>query len=151
MDLEHLNIPPAPEIRHQELIRQPILHAGRSAALGFWLVATPAFFLACVLMKYYFRWNLGIVDAFESLLARLDQHPVLFWLQPILFLLAPLAAVVVNLLALVHVQYDRQRRELNINLKLKWWNLLLAAAGLAIIAIFTLYLLTDAILEGQPH
>lgn len=148
MDLENLNIPPVENLRHADLIRQPILHAGRSATLGFWLVLIPAFFLACVVMKYYFHWNMGLLDAFESLIARVDEHPVFFWFQPLLLLAAPLAAFMLNLLAVLHVRVDHDRKELNINVKLKWWNLLLAAAGLAIVGIFTLYLIADNVREG---
>ena len=147
-DLENMNIPPLDNLRHAGLIRQPILHAGRSGALGFWLVLIPVFFLACVVMKYFFRWDLGLLATFESLLGRIDQHPLLFWLQPLLLLVAPLAAVVLNLLAILHVQWDRERKELNINIKLKWWNILLVAVALGILCIFTLYLITDSIREG---
>ena len=146
-ELENMNVPPLENLRHPGLIRQPILHAGRSGTLGFWLVLIPVFFLACVVMKYYFRWDMGLLATFESLLVRIDQHPVLFWLQPLLLLAAPLAAVLLNLLAILHVQWDRERRELNINIKLKWWNIFLIAAGLGILGIFTLYLITDSIRE----
>lgn len=148
MDLEKLNVPPNEKLMHADLIRQPILHAGRSAALGFWLVLIPAFFLACVVMKYFFHWDMGLLGAFESLVARADDHPVFFWFQPLLLVLAPMAAFVLNMLAVLHVKYDRGRRELNINVKLNWWNLALAAAGLAIVSVFVLYLITDNIREG---
>ena len=143
MELENLNIPPLLPLRHPDLIREPILHAGRSAALGVWLILVPAFFLACVAMLYYFHWDLGFLGAFERLIGQVDSHPVLCWLQPLLLLAAPLAAFVMNMLAVLHFTYDRARRELTINLKLRWLNLFLAAVSLLIVGIFLFYLIGE--------
>ena len=143
MDLEQLNIPQFDNLRHPEVLKPAILDARRSAALGIWLVLTPVFFLACVTMKYWIGWNLGLIRNFEQFWTALDQDRLGFWLQPLVLFVAPAAAVVLNLLAVLHVQFDRTRKELNINAKLRWYNLLLVAIGLSILAVFTLYMIGE--------
>lgn len=139
MELDKLDIPQFDDLPHAAVIKTTILHPQRSAALGFWLVATPAFFIACVIMKYFFMWNFGIIRNFESFWEALDRDKFGFWLQPLVLVAAPTAALVMNLLAVLHIQHDPERKELNINIKLRWQNLLLAAVALSILAIFFLY------------
>lgn len=139
MEIDKLEVPEFGELPHAAVIRPAILQAQRSAALGFWLVATPAFFIACVIMKYFFLWNLGVIRHFEDFWTALDRSSSGFWLQPLVLVAAPAAAFVINLLAVLHLQYDSLRKELNINVKLRWQNLLLAAVSLAILGIFLLY------------
>ena len=139
MELENLDIPQFDDLPHAAVIRPAILNARRSATLGFWLVATPAFFIACVVMKYFFAWNLGIIQNFEGFWEALDRDKFGFWLQPLVLVAAPAVAFVMNMLAGLNVQYDGARKEVNINLKLRWPNLLLAAVSLGILGIFLLY------------
>ena len=139
MELDKLDIPQFDDLPHAAVIKPAILHAQRSAALGFWLVVTPAFFIACVVMKYFFMWHIGAVQRFDEFWIALDRDPFGFWLQPLVLIVAPTAALVMNLLAVLHVQYDKTRKELNINVKLRWLNLLLVAASLAILGVFLLY------------
>lgn len=139
MELDKLDIPQFDDLPHAAVIRPAILNAQRSAALGFWLVATPAFFLACVVMKYFFVWNLGVVRNFEGFWEALDRDRFGYWLQPLVLIVAPAVALTMNLLAILNVQYDRPQKELNIRIKLRWQNLLLAALSLAILGIFLLY------------
>jgi len=139
MEIDKLEVPEFGELPHAAVIKPAILQAQRSAALGFWLVATPAFFIACVIMKYFFLWNLGVIRHFEDFWTAFDRGRSGFWLQPVALVAAPAAAFVINLLAVLHIQYDSLRKELNINVKLRWQNLLLAAVSLAILGIFLLY------------
>lgn len=149
MDLEQLNVPQFDNLRHPEALKPAILDARRSAAIGVWLVLTPTFFLACVAMKYWIGWNLGLLQNFEQFWTVLDHDRLGFWLQPLVLVVAPATAVVFNLLAILHVQFDAERKELNINVKLRWLNLLLAAIGLAVLAVFTLYLIGDYFHESS--
>jgi hypothetical protein len=149
MELDHLKVPPDGSIRHQDIIRQPILNAGRSGALGFWLVITPLFFLAFVVMKFCFRWDLGLLATIDSMLVKVDKDPVAFWLQPLFLIVAPAAAFVINLLSILHFHYDKQRNELNVNLKLKWWNIVLAIVGIGIVKIFCLYIILESVHHAQ--
>lgn len=139
MELDKLDIPQFGELPHAAVIKPAILHAQRSAALGFWLVATPVFFIACVIMKYFFMWKFGIIQNFESFWTALDRDKFGVWLQPLVLVAAPAAALVMNILAILHIQYDKARKELNINVKIRWQNLLLAAVSLAVLGILLLY------------
>lgn len=139
MELDNLNVPQFDDLPHAAVIKPAILNARRSATLGFWLVVTPAFFIACVVMKYYFAWNLGIIQNFEDFWIALDRDKFGFWLQPLVLVVAPAAAFAINILSVLNVQYDKIHKELNINLKIRWPNLFLAALSLGILGIFLLY------------
>ena len=141
--LEALETPPFDQIRHQNALKLPILNASRTAAAGFWLVALPAFFLGCVVMKYYFHVNLGFFDTLEDTLADLDRDSFWFWVSPLLLVVAPLVAFVANALAVLHAAFDQSRNELVITVKLRFWNLFLAVVGLGIVAVFCLYLIVE--------
>lgn len=143
MDIDKVDIPQFDDLQHATLIKPAILDARRSAALGFWLVATPVFFLACVVMKYFFMWNMGIVQNFEAFWLALDRDRLGFWLQPLILVIAPAAALLMNLLAVLHIQYVPGRKELNINVKLRWQNLLLAGVALGVLLVFLLYALGE--------
>ncbi len=145
MELEKLTIPKFEELRHPDILREPILNARRSAALGFWLVATPAFLLACLTMKYLIGWKLGFIQHLEDFLSALDRDGAGFWLSPLLLALAPAVAFVLNMLAVLHFHFDRSRNELIISVKLRWLNLLLAAAAIGILGVFLLYALVENI------
>ena len=139
MDLEHLNIPKFEALEHPKVLKPAILNAKRSAALGFWLVLIPAFFLACVAIKYVIGWNRGIFQNFEQFWAVLDRDQLGFWLQFLVLLIAPLATLIINLLAVLYVEYDQTHQELKIHLKMRSANLLLAGVSILILGIFTLY------------
>ena len=143
MEIDKIDIPRFDDLPHAALIKPAILDARRSAAIGFWLVATPVFFLACVAMKYFLLWNTGIIQNFEAFWQALDRDRLGFWLQPLVLVIAPAAALLMNLLAVLHIQYDPGRKELNINVKLRWKNLLLAAVALAVLLVFLLYALGE--------
>jgi hypothetical protein len=55
--------------------------------------------------------------------------------------------VAVNLLSLVHLSFERERKELIATLKLRWMNIALTMLCLGVIGIFIAY----AILENIHH
>ena len=64
-------------------------------------------------------------------------------MQPLLILGRPLLAVVLNLLSIVHIHYERKTKEILIALKLKWFNLAIVLVCLSLIAIVILYLIAE--------
>ena len=58
-------------------------------------------------------------------------------------LIAPLIAVVINLLAILHVAFDKRRNELILTVKMRFWNLFWAIIGLGIVGMFFLYLIVE--------
>lgn len=140
--LENLKTPEI-EPRPPEELKMTILNAKRSATLGVWFVLIPLYFLGGVLMKYIFHVNLGLIDATEELMASLDRSMALKWVAPLLLMGLPLAAVALNILAIVHFGFDRERRLFSVTVKLRWLNIVILAVSAGIIGIFLLYLITE--------
>lgn len=142
--LESVTPPEFSATVHEHHLKLALVSAERSAALGVWLVAVPAFFLACVFMKYYFHVNLHLIDVFEEMVSDLDKTP---FLTPILLVAAPLVGFVLNILAVLFVSFDTKQREVVLRIKLRWLNLLLALVSIGIVSIFILY----AFIENIHH
>ena len=138
-----LRTPGAEAPEHQRRLKMTLLGSQRSAAIGVWLAAVPAYFIFCVFMKYFFHLNLHIFDVMEEMIASLDKDPLMHWLAPALLVGFPLLSVVVNLLAIMHVAYGPDQKELQISIKLKWRNIAMAAISAAIVGVFLLYAIAE--------
>lgn len=141
--LDALKTPSFEYVKHQNAIKLPLLHADRTATAGFWLVVLPTFFLCCVAMKYFFHIHSGFFDILGNMLTEVRNDRIGRLLVLVFLLVAPLVSVAVNLLAIVHVAHDRPRNELIITVKIKFWNVLLAAVSLCVAAVFCLYLISE--------
>lgn len=144
-DLDQLVPPKFEGIQHHRGLKVPILNSTQSAVAGFWLVLVPALFLALVTMKYYFMINLHFFDLVEDSMANLDKSAGLKWISPVLLVAAPIAGLVVNLLAILHVVYQQESREIVLTVKLRWLNLVFVGVSLVILFTFFLYLITENI------
>lgn len=131
---------------HQEYIKLPLLNARRSAALGWWLVALPCFFLAAVVMRYHFHAGIRFFDNFFDAFSTLDRAHG-WWFSPLLFLLLPLIAAAMNLLSILHVAYSKTTNELTISLKVRFWNIALILIGFGIALVVSFYAISEHISE----
>lgn len=124
-------------------LKLAILGARRSAAVTLWFVLVPAFFLFCVLLKYYFHIDLGFFSAWEDSMGRLDNTPGLKWVWPVVLVGLPLAGIVLNALAITHLSYRPHEQTVVVSIKLKWLNLVLLAVSLCIVGVFFVYLVVE--------
>jgi hypothetical protein len=147
--LESLAKPHFTSDEHRWHLRLALVSARRSSRAGYLLVALPCLFLLGVLLKYWLGLNLGLFDWLENTLAQLDQHPVLKWVAPLVLLAGPLVGLALNLLAILHVTYDRREAELLIRVKLRWANLLVAGLCLLVALVFLGYLLAENYAQVQ--
>ena len=127
---------------HKRQLKLTLFDAKKSAALAVWLVAVPCFFLLAVFMKYFFRLDLHIFTIVEEFAASIDRtfH---FPASVILLVGFPLAAVAINMLSILHVAIDRDRRELLTTIKLKWINIAFVLLGVGIVGIFLVYAIVE--------
>lgn len=141
-----------PEVmtQHQEYLKLPLLNTRKSAAIGWWLVALPSFFLACVVMKYFFKADLHLIDTLFDTLSDLDRGNGK-WFSPLLFFLFPLIAGGMNLLSLLNIMYNKERKEVKITIKVRFWNLFLIAVGFGIALIIGFYVITENTAEKAMH
>lgn len=136
--------------QHQDYIKLPLLNARKSAAMGWWLVALPSFFLACVAMKYHFNIGTRFTDTFFNTYQQVERSHG-WWFSPLLFLIFPLVAAVMNLLSILHIVYNKQHKELIISIKMQFWNLFLIVLGFSIASIISIYIITENMLMKKVH
>ena len=142
--LEKLNPPTLSNEAHQHQLKMTIMNAKRSSRLGFLFVLIPAFFLLLVMMSAWLNFDTGIYRAIESLMSRLDKDSSTKWIFPLLYLGGPLATIIINLLAISHISFDKKIKELTIVFKYRRLNVFLIAFSILILSVFFIYLLGEA-------
>jgi lantibiotic transport system permease protein len=141
--MENLRTPDVTAEASRRQIRLTLMNTKRSAFWGIWFIAVPILFLACIVIKEFLQIDLGIANAFIELMARLDHSLSTRWLTPVLFVLLPGIGALVNLLSIMHFAYERTSRELIVTIRLKWFNIILAAISFAMIGMVILYGITE--------
>ncbi len=126
-------------------LKLAVVSAKKSAAIGFWFLAVPCCFLIAVFMKYYFKANLHIIDIFEEFIASFDKSSAGKLITPVFFIGLPIFGIIINSLAVMFFEFDKEKNQLNISIKLKMLNIILIIASLAVVSIFMLYLITENI------
>jgi hypothetical protein len=130
---------PDPQIEPNEKLKLTLLSSRRSSLLGVAFVVVPLIFLFSMIMKHEFGVNLHLFDLIGNFLLAMDKNPVTHWLSPVIFGFLPLVAIALNLLAIMHVSYVRERRLLTVTIKMKLQNLVplfFAGAVLALVFIY---------------
>jgi hypothetical protein len=150
-EMENLKVPDINPSGHQKTVKMAIMNAERSAALGVWLIAVPCYFLFCVFMYYYFHVRINWFEAMFNLMSGLDKNPYLRFLSPLILVLLPIVGIIINVLSLIHVQYQKlgpdqgKLREFSITVKIRIWNILLILLSLAIVCVFVGYVIVENI------
>ena len=75
------------------------------------------------------------------------DRTVFRFVPPLILVGGPLAGLALNLLAVLHFQFDRQPSELQVTVKLKPVNLAIIGVCLFILAMFFMYVLVE---NGPP-
>jgi len=143
--LKDIPKPAPPPAKGQEMLRLTLMNARRSSVVGAILIILPGalillFFLQNTLHLFpgLTRWLAG-----AGTLLPLPARAIVAFLFLVGF---PFVAVILNLLAITWFRYDRTRKELNITLRMRWVNVVIAVAGSALAAFYVLHLLADTIL-----
>ncbi len=131
----------------QALIKIPVLKARTSSRIGLVLIIFPFLFVMGAILKHYlgidnnitgFVYNWVVEDAPD------DDSNFFSWVIRFFLLGGPLILVALNLLAILHVQWLKDQKQLILTFNLKRWNILLIFIGAAILFVFFLY----ALIEG---
>ena len=105
--MENLQVPDiSPE--HPEKVKMAIMNADRSAALGVWLIVVPSYFLLCVFMYYFFHIHTGWFGSMFKMMEGLERTPYIDFLGPIILVVLPIICIIINALAITHVQVKKQ-------------------------------------------
>jgi hypothetical protein len=150
-EMENLQVPAAdPSAHHQNSVKMAIMNANRSAALGAWLIAVPCYFLLCVFVYYYSHGQSNWFEAMFNVIDNMDNTPWLDILAPIVLFILPIVCIIINVLAITHVQYRqvgeaRRYREFSFTIRIRWWNVLLIVLSILIITAFIAFAMTESI------
>ena len=129
---------PASAVQPNKKLKLAIVNSKKSAAMGVWFLVAPCYFLLMVFMKYYFNVNLHVIDIFEDFIAGLDKSPVTKFITPLFFVVLPIAGIVINLLSIMYFEYDKERKQINMSVKLKSLNIFLIILSSIVVSIFAL-------------
>lgn len=140
-----VNPEPPPELK------LAIINADRSAALGLWFIVLPYFLIGCMVVKYEFQVNLGLLDIITQAIHTIDNNPATWWLQPVLLIGLPILGVILNVLSITHFKWEKASSLLSVSIKLKWYNILVVMASLAIVGFLALYLIVENFQSRPGH
>lgn len=140
--MEGLSTPKSEAVPPKEL-RLAIVSAQRSAVMGIWFVIVPWFFLMCVIMKYIFHVNLGMIDTFEEMINVLDKNPKTWWIGPVMLIALPIVSIIMNTLAISHFKWESYTGSLIVSIRMRWLNLSVLVVSVGIVGTFFLYLITE--------
>jgi hypothetical protein len=139
-------VPPMPE--QKEILKVTLMNARKSSIIGLILVALPAILISLFIIQHVFNLDHGLTNWVERGTASISDksRAILFFIFLVGF---PLLSVVINILSITHFRYDKGKRELDITIKARIWNMIVTAAGIALASFYTLHLLADSLLGGK--
>lgn len=123
--------------------RTYLLNTRRSAIVGLLLLVLPFLFLLSNIIEYVLKFNPGIIRKVVDLFVYFDQYPALWFVGPLILLGGPLVAVLLNLLSILHIHYEKKSNEVILSIKLKWLNLIIIVVCVLIVGAFFLYLIVE--------
>jgi hypothetical protein len=145
--LKGVSKPILPASPQQEILKITLLNARRSSRIGLLLVALPAIVILLFIIKNLFHLNPGFTELIDKSASGLSIHTKAFLF--FIFLVGfPMIAIVMNLLSIMYFQYDKEKMEFNITIKIRWWNIIITLLGAALACFYILHLLADSLLGG---
>ena len=145
--MTNLEQPTVDVSKHQREFRLTLLNTKKSAVTGSILLILPFLFLSGVVLKHYLQIDFGILTSVYEWIGMIDQkygdNSILNWAIRILLTIGPLVAIVLNLLAVTHIQIEKANRELVLSFKMKLLNWLIILFCSMVFVIFFLYLLVE--------
>lgn len=131
----------------KEMIKIPILSSRFSSRATIILAVVPVLFTLGVIFAEYLKLDWKIATAFYQWVVNLDtkygDSSVLNWILRFLILGGPAVIVVINLLAVLHICYNRLQKEVIFTIKLKWISIAIVLFGLAFFLYFFGYLIVE--------
>lgn len=140
------SVPPMPE--QKEVLKLTLMNARKSSIIGLILVALPGILISLFFFQQLFNLDSDLtnwIDKFASLFPGHSKAVVFF-----IFLVGfPLIAIAINILSITHFRYNKIKKEFDITIKVRWWNIIITIAGTALASFYILHLLADSLLGGR--
>ena len=145
--MENLEQPTVDVSHHRQEFRLTLLNTKKSGILGLILLILPFLFLSGVIFKHYLQIDLGILTIVYEWIGDIDQEygdsSILNLVIRFFLIIGPLIAIGINLMAILHIRYEKYQKEIVISLKFKWLNWIIIITCSTIFAIFFLYLIIE--------
>lgn len=146
--MKNLSSPNISAESHMKYFKVYLLNTKKSAYLGYILLLTPFLFLLGVIFSFYLEIKIPIINGIYQWISENDDTPILNWVLRFLLLGGPLIAILINLLSVIHFQWNSKLKEFIITLKVKWLNLSIIIVCSLIFLIFFTYLVIENL--GHP-
>jgi hypothetical protein len=143
--LQSLNIPDAPPAgHHQRQLKFALVNAKKSARTSLWLLSVPFVMLSGAVLDSV--WNIS-VPPWSLLKAYGHLWPL--WIRMSIFvttvMILPLIALIINILAVLWVNYDKEQKVLNIAIRMKTVNIIIIAVAGILAFLFIGHSIADSI------
>lgn len=133
----------------KEMVKIPILSTRFSSRASIILAVVPVLFTLGVVFAEVLKIDWQITTAFYYWVIHFDEKygdsSVLNWILRFLILGGPATIVIINLLAILHVYYNRLQKEIIITVKLKLISIIIVLFGLVFFLYFFGYLIVENI------
>lgn len=139
--LEHLTIPNADSVKHQEVLKIGMLNARKSARIGLIFILIPLLLIVLVYLKMKLLIQWDFFAKIQAFVTNPNDSLSLNWVLHILFLGLPILAILLNLIAITHFYVDKQKKELIISIRYRLKNLIVLLISAVILVIVFIYVL----------
>lgn len=146
--MENLAKPDIVSESHKRQLKIALLNTRKSAIFGVLLVIAPFLFAFGAIFKHQLGLDFKIFTWFFEFIAAIDpdsDNSVLSWTIRSVLLGGPVIAIIINLLAILHFQFDKIAKEVQVTMKLKWANIVIILFCSSVFLIFFGYLLVENI------
>lgn len=145
--MENINLPEVEVPQHQREFRVRLLNTKKSTIGSTLFLILPFLFLTGVLFKHYLKLDFWLFTGVFNFIGELDSkygdQSILNWVFRFLLLAGPPLAVLVSIMGILHLRYDKLQKELIIGLKIKWVNISIILSASLIFIIFFTYLIFE--------
>ncbi len=144
--MENLAKPSIVSKTHGQKLKLTLMNTQKSAVFGVFLVIAPFLFASGAIFKHELGMDFKIFTWFFDLIGAIDpdsDSSLISWGIRFLLLGGPVIAVIINLLAILHFQFDSIAKEFQVTMKLKWGNIAVILFCSFIFMIFIVYLLIE--------
>ncbi|MHB8930663.1 MAG: hypothetical protein ACYC5R_08720 [Melioribacteraceae bacterium] len=118
------------------------LDAKRSASISVWFIVIPLYLIFCAVVKMSYNIHLHLFDVLDDFYKSFNNGLFGKMVAPALMLGLPAIAIIVNMISILEMYYDRSSRELKIRLKNKPLNFLILLLGILVLGLFVVYWFT---------
>lgn len=141
--MNNLDLPTVDVSAHQRHFKVALLNTRRSATVGVLFALLPLLFFSDLFFRHLLQIDLWVLSTVMDWVLAIDpdnDSSIISWAIRFGVLGGPLVAIGVNILAILHIEYDRKLNEVMFTFKLRWLNLLIIGVCAMMFAVLFGYL-----------